>query len=65
MLSKADDRQAVALPVIGAPFLAATVPFAAAGAIGVYGVYGDTILTFLNSLLGKLMLPKIHSDMTT
>ena len=52
-LSKADDRQAFVLPVIGAPVLAAAVPLAAAGAIGAYGAYGDTILTLLNSVIGK------------
>ena len=52
-LSQADDRQAFVLPVIGAPVLAAAVPLAAAGAIGAYGAYGDTILTLLNSFLGK------------
>ena len=52
-LEKADDRQGFVLPVIGAPFLAATVPLAAAGAIGAYGAYGDTILNLLNSLVGK------------
>ena len=65
LVSKAADRQAVVLPVIGAPFLAATVPLAAAGAIGVYGAYGDTILTLLNSLLGKVMPSKILSHKTT
>ena len=54
--SKADDRQGIALPVVGAPFLAATVPLAAAGAIGVYGAYGDVITSFLNSLLGELRI---------
>ena len=51
-LQKAEDRQGIPLPVIGAPFLAATAPLAAAGAVGVYGAYGDVIIGFLNSLLG-------------
>ena len=51
-LSKADDRQAISLPVLGAPFLAATLPLAAAGAIGVYGAYQDAIITYFNSLFG-------------
>ena len=55
-ISKADERQDVVLPVLGAPFLAATLPLAAAGAIGVYGAYGDAILALLNSLLGKKMI---------
>ena len=52
-LSKADDRQAIALPVVGAPFLAATVPLAAAGGLAVYGTYGDAIIALLNSFLGN------------
>ena len=52
-LDKAQDRQAIALPVLGAPFLAATLPLAAAGALGVYGTYGDEILMLLNSVLGN------------
>ena len=51
-MTKSEDRQGVVLPVIGAPFLAATLPLAAAGAIGVYGAYGDAILTYLNTILG-------------
>ena len=47
------NRQAIAVPVLGAPFLAATLPLAAAGAIGVYGVYGDEIVRLINSFIGK------------
>ena len=49
----ADDRQGIALPVLGVPFLAATLPLSAAGAIGIYGVYGDEIDRFINSIFGK------------
>ena len=52
-LSIADDRQGIVLPVVGGPFLAATVPLAAASAVGVYGAYGDVIIEFLNSLIGQ------------
>ena len=58
-VAKADDRQGVVLPIIGAPFLAATLPLAAAGAIGVYGAYGDVITSYLNSLIGIFFMHNI------
>ena len=51
---KAEDRQALVIPVLGAPFLAASLPLAAAGAIGIYGTYGEEILTLLNSFIGNI-----------
>ena len=48
-----ENRQAILVPVLGAPFLASSLPLAAAGAIGVYGVYGDEIARLINSFLGK------------
>ena len=51
--STADNRQGVSVPTLGVPFVAASLPLAAAGAIGIYGVYGDAIASLVASFLGK------------
>ena len=41
------------MPTLGVPFLAASLPLAAAAGIGAYGVFGDEIARLINSFLGK------------
>ena len=56
------ERQAIVLPVLGAPFLAAALPAAGAAAVGIYGTYGDEIERLVSSLLGKLYSKRLKSS---
>ncbi len=47
------ERQGIAIPQLGIPFAAATLPAAAAAAIGVYGVYQEDIHRIINSIVGN------------
>ena len=54
--SEFQEKQAVAATVLGAPFVAAALPAAAAAAIGIYGTYQEDIRQLYNSLFGKITL---------